>query len=111
MAIGLSLDEIRHHTLSDLGLYDDAQPFKDEIKDMWNWLMGAYVQEAMSVTLANAFSKKGAKEAKYRNEPFLKGKRELTEAEKKAQVQALFGKLEVMKSNFDRKQGDKKCPQ
>lgn len=110
MAIGISLDEIRHHTLSDLSLYDDAQVLKDEIKDMWCWFMGAYVHEAMSVTLANAFSKKGSKEVKYREEPFLK-KHELTEAEKKAQVQALFGKLDVMKANFDLKHGEKQCPQ
>lgn len=68
--------------------------------------MGAYVSEAMSVTMANSFSKKGSKPIKYREKPFFRNK-ELTEEEKKKQLMALFGKLEVRKANFNRTHGEK----
>ena len=80
--------------------------------DSWCWFMGAYVKEAFSVVMANAFAKKGAQPVKYRESPFLKEYNEthrpLTEEEKLAQVKALFGNLEIMQRNFEATHGDKK---
>lgn len=75
---------------------------------MWCWYMGAYVHEAMSVTLANAFSSKDSTPVKYRDRPFLKDvQTELTEEEIEAQRQAILSSLTVMQHNFERTHGEK----
>lgn len=108
MAIGVPLKEIYHTTLCELSAYNEAQRLKDEVKDMWCWYMGAYVHEAMSVTLANAFSSKGSTPIKYRDKPFLKDvQTELTEEDIKAQRQAILSSLTVMQHNFERTHGEK----
>ena len=106
MAIGLSLDEIKHHTLSDLSFYDDAEVLKDKKRDMWNWYLGAYVQEAMGVVLSNAFPKKGSKPVKYREKPFLQSA-EMTQEERERKIKMLFAQLDVRKANFERTHGEK----
>lgn len=111
MAIGVPLKEIKHTTLSDLTFYDDAHKLKDEIKDMWCWYMGTYVKDALEVVLSNAFAEKGTPPIEYRKKPFLQDSKELTEEEKQAQINALFGSLEVMEHNFRTTHGEKKhCP-
>lgn len=113
MALGLTLDEIYHHTLSDLSLYDDASVIKDEIKDMWCWFMGKYVYEALGAALGAAFAKKGQEPPKYLENPILKmskeANRELTEEEKQQQISVLFGNLENMKKSFELTHGEKPC--
>ena len=97
----------------ELHLYDDAYKIKEEINDMNQWLMGQYVLEAMSVVMSNAFASKGAAPVKYRDKPILAEYKEktrpLTEEEKQAQIDLLFSNLELMKQNFERTHGDKKC--
>lgn len=46
------------------------------------WLQGLYIYDAFSVTMANAFKKKGARAVKYPEEPYDIGKK--TKAEKEA---------------------------
>ena len=97
----------------DLHLYDDAYKIKEEINDMNQWLMGKYVFEAMSVVMSNAFASKGTPPIPYREKSFLAEYKEktkpLTEEEKQAQIDLLFSNLELMKQNFERTHGDKKC--
>lgn len=108
------LKEIRHLTLSDLSYYDDAHKTKEEMKDMWCWLMGFYVHEAVGVVASQIMPSKGAPPVHYRESPIFKEittkNKELTEEEKQAQIAILFGNLEIMKSNFEATHGDKKCP-
>lgn len=75
------------------------------------WLAGAYVYEAFSAVMANAFSKHG--NHKYRSKPFSQeiedekrftGKsteRPLTEEEKKRYTDQLFLALSIMQANFN----------
>lgn len=113
MALGLTLDEIYHHTLSDLSMYDDASVIKDEVKDMWCWFMGKYVYEALGAALGAAFATKGQEPPKYLENPILKmskdANRELTEEEKQQQISVLFSNLEIMKTNFELTHGEKPC--
>lgn len=83
---------------------------KEEMRDTWTWLQGMYNHEAFAVVISNAFADKGAKPAKYREQPIMveaKNKnRVLTEEEKQNQIDMLFGQLEVMQHNFERTHGE-----
>lgn len=74
-------------------------------------MIGLYVYEAMSVVMANAFSKKGAKPQKYRDTPILteyrESHRELSEEAKQAQIDILFNNLEAMQRAFEQTHGEK----
>lgn len=93
-----------------MSYYDEAYMKKREIIDEILWMNGRYTMEAFGVILANAFKKEGSPPEKYREMPIMTEYREqhheLTEEEKQAQIQLLFGNLEIMKNNFERTHGE-----
>ena len=105
LAIGLTKDEFFHSTPRILKAYDQAYKTKMREQDALNFMLGNYYFEAVSVALANAFRKKGAKPTKYRELPYLEEQRrksgDLTEAEKIAETEKIFEQLEMMKRNFE----------
>ncbi len=106
LAIGLTLGEIRHSTLSDLHYYDEAYMLRREMQDELLWLNGIYTLEAFRVVLSNAFQSKNTLPEKYRDKPIMTEIREknrvLTEEEKEEQIKLLFGNLEMMQKNFEK---------
>ena len=108
----MSLNEIKHSTLSELFFYDDAYVKKREMLDEIMWMNGMYTMDALRVVLSNAFASKGSTPAEYMKNSLLSEMREknrvLTEEEKQEQIQILFGNLEMMQANFERTHGDKR---
>lgn len=110
LAIGVSKYDFLHSTPNELRAYLKAYEIKRKAEDERDWMLGMYVHEAFGVVIKNAFSKKGAKKAKYREKPFLKEAEDsrkyatgegLTEEEKKSATDFLFASLSVMQSNFE----------
>lgn len=110
MTIGVPLKEIKHSTLSDLSLYDDAYKQKREMIDEIMWMNGMYTLEAIRVVVSGIFAKQGQAAQQYRDKPIMTEYREnnrvLTEEEKQEQIQALFSNLEIMQGNFERTHGE-----
>ena len=87
--------------------YREAWIEKRKAENRRDWLMGAYVYNAMSITLANAFKKKGSKPEKYLEEPFpIFPMTEEEEEEKKRQekekIEAVYAS--ILKQQQQRKQ-------
>ena len=87
-----------------------------EERDTEMWLQGAYIHEAMTVVMANMFSKKGAKKQKYRDMPYYKQKREediakglieLSEEEKAERVRKIFRQIDSQMSVVAQKRRDR----
>ena len=93
-----------------------AHKLRGEQIDSYSWVIGAYVNEAVSVAIANAFRKKGAKPHKYRDKPYsqenLAQSENLTDEQKKQAIDRLFRGLSIKMTNFnlahqnDSKDGD-----
>lgn len=85
--------------------YDKANELRTRETDRMYFLLGHYMYEAVSTSLANAFRKKGTQAVKYREEPILEEIRKksgnLTEAEKIAETEKIFETLEMLKRNFE----------
>lgn len=91
-----------HEILLVLEGFKEKQKREMEIQNTMMYIQGRYFVDALLCTVGNMFSKKGAKSIEYPKEPYQLGEpRELTEAEKQAQVDQLFANLEMMKSNFE----------
>lgn len=103
--MGVSKEDFFHATPKVLKAYDKAYDIRMRELDHMNLLLGYYTYEAVSISLSNAFRKKGAKPLKYRDMPILEEARrnsgDLTEAEKIAETKKLFESLEMMKRNFE----------
>lgn len=106
----MPLKEIKHSTLSDLSLYDDAYMQKREMIDEMMWTNGMYTMQAIRVIVSGIFAKQGQIPEEYMEKPMLlqyrENNRELTEEEKQEQIQALFSNLSIMQGNFERTHGD-----
>jgi hypothetical protein len=80
------------------------------MKDMWCWMNGRYVYEAIATVASNMMKKQGQQPDDYRDKPILSELKEknrvLTEEEKQDQISLLFGNLERMKNNFERSHGE-----
>lgn len=70
IAIGIDFDYAMQSNPKALEPYVDAYKLKRKMDDERDWYMGAYILNAFSVTLPNAFSKNS--NAEYLKEPFLK---------------------------------------
>lgn len=98
IALGLSLDEIRHYTLSELRFYDDGYKLKRKMRDEIAYFDGFYTYEAVAIAVGNAFRGKGQKPVEYRKKPILW---ENSEESLQKQREAFVAALETMKTNFE----------
>ena len=111
LTIGVSYELFWHLNPTKLKPFQIAFENKRRMRDEENWLYwGTYGMSALSVVMANAFSKNS--KAKYVEKPIYQQisnkKEELTEEEKIEQTKQLFMKLQVMQSNHKaKKNGDK----
>lgn len=74
------------------------------------WLQGLYIYDAFSVTMANAFKKKGAKSVSYPDKPYdvaRKTKKE-KEAAAKAEQQKIRKHFEKMRRDWISRNGERK---
>lgn len=83
-----------------------AEKLRRERIDSYSWVIGAYVNEAVSVALVNAFRKKGSKPHKYRDKPYsqeenLAQSENLTDEQKKQAIDRLFRGLSIKMTNFN----------
>ena len=73
--------------------------------------MGAYVYNAVSISLNNAFRKKGSQPSKYLEKSFLEEYEErnhvFTEEEKAAAIAQLFSNLGNMQKSFEKSKAAK----
>lgn len=98
IALGLSLNEIRHYTLSELRFYDDGYKLKRKMRDEIAYFDGFYTYEAVAIAVRNAFRGKGQKPVEYRKKPILW---ENSEESLQKQREAFVAALETMKTNFE----------
>lgn len=88
-----------------LEAYNSAEKLKDEKRDTQMWMMGAYVFEAVSKAIGNAFRKKGAKASQYRDKPLMMENKEqrgeLTKEEKVEKTKTVFKMLQIMQANYE----------
>lgn len=98
IALGLSLNEIRHYTLSELRFYDDGYKLKRKMRDEIAYFDGFYTYEAVAIAVGNAFRGKGQKPVEYRKKPILW---ENSEESLQKQREAFVAALETMKTNFE----------
>jgi len=82
--------------------FEQCYDNREKLNDTHNWQLGGYVCEAVSVVMANAFSKKGTPKKSYRDKPYYMekeehdiatGKKVLSEEEKAIRVQRVFEQL------------------
>ena len=84
-------------------MFFDAHRNRRRIIDEHLWLMGAYVQSAVSTSLSNAFNKKS--KAKYIDKPIMKemedNNKELSQEDIAKQRDLFVKRLMAMKTNYD----------
>lgn len=105
----MSKKEFYHSTINDLLDYDEAFKIRRKIEDEKALYLGHYFYEAVSISLANAFSKKGSKPIQYRTVGLIQEmedrNRPLTEEEKIEQTNNLFAMLGEMQARFEASKG------
>lgn len=74
-------------------MFREAYKLRRKVENENAWLAGLYVYDAVAVSLANAFSKRGAKKQKYVERPI--DILPLTEQEKKQREQEEFKKMDA----------------
>lgn len=99
-----------HSTPKILQAYDKANEEREKEEDYRLWRQGAYNYVAVSTAIYNAFKSKNMKSEEYLEAPFSVIKRmedinagliEMSEEEKEAWRQKLFGNLEDMQKSFE----------
>ena len=74
-------------------LYREAHKIRRQLANEQAWLQGLYVYDALAVILANAFSKRGAKQQVYIERPL--DIYPISEAEKKRREMEEFKKIDA----------------
>lgn len=106
LAIGISYETFWHLNPHKLKPFIKAQELKRKIQDEMMWMMGMYVNNAVSVAVEHNLAGRKAK-SKYMEKPMLQDQKitgepkELTHEEKMKQVHAIFATLEARKANWD----------
>lgn len=100
--IGISYDLFWSLNPRKIKPFEKAFKLNQKTVDNYMWMMGGYVCEAVSVSLARSFSKGSS--AKYRERPMLDdfNLEDQTEAQKMEKVENLFNMLSLMQANFER---------
>lgn len=89
--------------------YRKADELKRKRKNETLWMQGLYVYDAFSVTMANAFKKKGARPAEYPKKPYdvTEKSKEEKEAACKAEQDRIRQSLENMRLSWIQKEKEK----
>ena len=85
LALGISEGEFWDMNITKIRPYLKAEEIRTERKNYELWLQGAYIYEAFSVVLGNAFAKKGSKKIEYSKEPYPVTKRQIEAHERRKQ--------------------------
>lgn len=104
MSIGVSYDEFWYGDYCRLKYYESRYLAQRKIQNEQAWMQGAYIYNAISVALGNAFRKRGSNPEKYLEKPIeFFGK---TEAEEKAEAeqakQRIIANLNRIASEWNR---------
>lgn len=106
ISIGIKEAEFWSMTKRSMDAHIEGNRLQEKKKDEDNWIFGMYVLSAVSVAVEHNLAGKKAK-SKYIEKPImqqmeeLKAKENLTEEEKKNQIEQFFSRLMVMQSNFE----------
>lgn len=105
MGLGVPYDEFWYGDYCRLKYYESAYLKRRKIENENMWLQGAYIYNAFSTSLANAFRKKGTSFIPYLKEPYdIFPKSEIEkEVEKQQQIRKVVEALNSFKANWDRK--------
>lgn len=110
MAMGMTYTQFWDESPYLAVAYRKAYRLKREVDNENAWLAGLYVCDAFAVSLANAFSKRGAKKRQYIERPI--DIFPLTEREKKRREQEEFKRMEnALQAMRDAQQRAKKKKQ
>ena len=82
--------------------YREAHKLKTELINQDAWIYGMYVYDAVSVAIANAFGKQGAKKEKYLEKPLEIRATPQTSEEAKQKV---INQLDAWKEAFEARKG------
>ena len=85
--------------------YEKAVKLQEEKTDTHLWILGSYIFEAVSISLSNAFRKKGQKANSYRDKPYLLEAKEkngeITHEEIVDKTKTVFNMLKIMQTNYE----------
>ena len=103
MTYGMSYEDYWYGDPWQMKAYKDAYDLRNRQQNTMMWLNGIYYTHAVSVSLANAFRKKGSPPVKYLEKPLdVFPKTELEEAaEQEKKQKELILKLSAWKKAFD----------
>jgi len=108
--MGISWREFWDMTPAVIDAYKQGYKLKKEEQNVFAYLQGIYVRDALASTVGNMFKKKGAKATEYPSEPYplydqvsteSESDGGMSEAEKRRKTEALFGMLRLMQANFE----------
>ena len=107
--MGIGASEFWQLNVRTLRPYLLAENIKREERNYFAWLQGAYVYDALSVVIGNAFAKKGSKPREYLKEPVRITP--LTEEEKQIKAEKerrkIIAMFNAMERDFKAKEKDK----
>lgn len=107
MVMGIGYEEFWRLNPRILNVIVEGYKLRRKVHDEELWMLGGYVSYAVEIGIGNAFRKKNDKPHSYFeviDKPFLKSG-EVSEEQKKKQLEALMASLHVMQTNFNIKHG------
>lgn len=104
--MGVPYELFWHLNPKKIKAFEEAYKLKRKVEDEQMWLMGMYVNNAVSVAIDHALNGRKAK-SKYFEKPIMEQVKDnnpdlMTEEEKLERVKLLFATLEARKIEFDR---------
>ena len=110
--MGITWEEFWDMTPAVIEAYKAGYKLKKEEQNVFAYLQGVYVRDALASTVGNMFKKKGAKATEYPSEPYKlydnqttdnhgESDGSMSEEEKRKKTEALFGMLRLMQANFE----------
>lgn len=106
LSIGISYNDFWHMNPRRIKAFEEAHKLKAKMQDEQMWLMGIYIQSAVSVAVEHNLAGRKAT-SKYIEKPFLQNEiftknKELTEYEKQKAVDKFFAKENARRLNWKR---------
>ena len=106
LTMGVPYELFWHLNPKKIKAFEEAYKLKRKVEDEQMWLMGMYVNNAVSVAIDHALNGRKAK-SKYFEKPIMEQVKDnnpdlMTEEEKLERVKLLFATLEARKIEFDR---------
>lgn len=107
MALGMSYEDYWRGDPEMARAYREAHKLRIKMKNEELWLQGLYIYNALEVTLANAFAKKGASKHKYLEKPLdiLPKTEDEQEKERKEAQEKITAQLKAMQAGWKKRYG------